>query len=176
MRLFRRDPVRRRHVGEQAPPPVDTRPTWGEVGIHGVARAREWDSVVLVAAELRGERIAFVALADRSLVLDDGPDDVEELAEAVERSLAPPYRAEAVRRPDGTWAVGASAIDVVDLPGLDGDDVTISVGPEGRDVVVDGESRPGTVPELDGFLRGRQGLVHARRLAGHTFELSVRSL
>ena len=38
------------------------------------------------------------------LVVEEGPDDVAPLAEALERELRPPYRAEAVRRGDGLWA------------------------------------------------------------------------
>jgi hypothetical protein len=174
--MFRREPSDRGRLGGHAPRPVDTRPSWGEVGIHGVARPREWDAVAVVRAELPGDRVAFVALPNRSLVIEAGPDDVEALAEAVERSIAPPYRAEAVRRPDGTWAVGATSIDVADLPALDGDDVTLTVGPEGHDVEVDGVTRPGTIPELEPFLGGLQGVVQARRIDGSSFELSAHSL
>jgi hypothetical protein len=176
VRLFRREPSHRRHPGEHAPRPVDTLPSWGEVGIHGIARPREWDAVAVVRAELPGERVAFVALPNRGLVIEEGPDDVEELAEAVERSLMPPYRAEAVRRPDGSWAVGATAIDVVELPTLDGDDVTLTVSQDGQELVVDGDGRLGQLPELEAFLRGRQGVVQARRIDGSSFELSAHSL
>jgi hypothetical protein len=178
VRLFRREPLHRRlaREGGLEPRPVDTRPSWGEVGIHGVARPREWDSVVVVETDLDGERAAFVALPGGTVVVDDGPDDVVPLAEALERTLEPPYRAEAVRRPDGTWSVGGNRIRVVVLPDTDGDDVVLTVGPEGRELVADGERRFGSAPELERFLEGAQGVVRARRIDGPSFELVVHSL
>jgi hypothetical protein len=178
MGLFRRDPVHRRlaREGGLEQRPVDTRPSWGEVGIHGVPRPREWDTVVLVPAELQGERASFVALAGGTVVVEEGPDGVVPLAEAVERTLDPPYRAEAVRRPDGIWSVGANRIRVVDLPTTDGDELTLTVGQQGRELVVDGEHRFGSAPELEAFLAGAAGVVEARRIDGSRFELVVHAL
>jgi hypothetical protein len=178
VRLFRREPLHRRlaREGGLEPRPVDTRPWWGEVGIHGVARPREWDTVAIVTAELVGDRASFIALDGSTIVVQEGPDEVVPLAEAVERTLAPPYRAEAVRRPDGTWSVGATQIRVVELPETDGDDVTLTVGPEGRELVVDGARRFGSAPELETFLRGSRGVVQARRIDGRSFELVVHAL
>lgn len=179
VRLFRREPLHRRlaREGGLEPRPVDTRPGWGEVGIHGVARPREWDVVVLVSAELDGLRSSFVALPGGTVVVEDGPDGVEPLAEAVERTLDPPYRAEAVSRPeDGTWSVGAKRIRVVELADLDGDELTLTVGPDGRALVVDGEQRFGSAPALEAFLAGAKGVVRARRIDGPSFELAVHTL
>jgi len=156
--------------------PVDTRPSWGEVGIHGVSRPREWDTVAIVAAELPGERAAFAALPDGTLVVDEGPDDLAPLAEGVERALRPPYRAEAVRRGDGTWSVGARAIRVVELPDAPGDELQLTVGPDGRELHVDGARSFGTVPRLEGLLGGGDGVVAATRLDADTFEVRVHSL
>src|SRR3954462_8256569 len=110
MGFWRRTPLHERLAREgglEPVGPVDTGPRWGEVGIHGVARPREWDAVVTTQAGLEGDHAAFVALPDGTLVIEDGPDDAAPLAEAVERSLQPPYRAEAVHRGDGAWSVGA---------------------------------------------------------------------
>ena len=76
-------------------------------------RARKWDAVVTTdAPALQGDAVHFAALGDGSLILDeDQPDGaLAPLADALETRLAPPYRAEGVRR-DGTlwaWPAGAS--------------------------------------------------------------------
>ena len=94
-----------------APPDEFGRPSpLGEVGVHGVARPRRWDAVVSVDAELPGDEVHFAALPDGTLLVDeDVPDGaLVPLAEAVEQMLAPPYRAEGVRRGEGVWAVAAN--------------------------------------------------------------------
>src|SRR5207247_2176690 len=89
--------------------------------IHGLQRVREWDVVATAAAPgLDGDRASFVALSNGDLVVDEGPSGVEPLAEAVERALPAPYRAEAVRREGELWAVAARAIELVRLPGIPG--------------------------------------------------------
>jgi hypothetical protein len=169
VRLFRRrEPAHvqlAREAGLDAPPgPVDTRPWWGEVGIHGVARPREWDAVATVEADLPGERAEFVALDDATLVIEEGPDDVAPLAEAVERSLAPPYRAEAVRRADGTWAVAARRIRIVELPDAEGDELELTIDPDGMAI--------GRAPALEPLLDG-PGVATARRIDGDLWEVKV---
>ena len=71
----------------------------------------------------------FVALGDGTLVVDgDEPDDaVTPLADALERALAPPYRAEAVRRDGTLWAVAGRRIALVEEPGLDGEEAELVV-------------------------------------------------
>jgi len=60
-------------------------PGWMETGIHGVPRAREWDTVVTVEAEgVEGESARFVALHGDVLVVEEG-EDVEPLAHAVDQ-------------------------------------------------------------------------------------------
>ena len=61
---------------------------------------------------------------------------------AVERELAPPYRAEAVRREGSLWAVAARRIEVVELPGVAGDEIELD-GPRRRaDAASSTASRP----------------------------------
>ena len=99
----------------------------GEVGVHGVPRARRWDVVASIAAELPGTEVHFVALPDGTLVVDeDLPDGaLTPLAEAVEVTLNPPYRAEAVRRQDGVWAVAANRIRVREFPDVEDDELEL---------------------------------------------------
>ena len=97
------------------------------VGVHGVARPRVWDVVASTEAELPGEQVHFVALPDGTLVVEeDVPDgSLVPLAEAVEPSLTPPYRAEGVRRDGSLWAVGAKRIEVRAFPSHDEDELEL---------------------------------------------------
>jgi hypothetical protein len=151
--------------GEDAP-----RAPWDEAGIHGLHRARRWDAVVAVAApELEGDHAAFVALSDGTLVVEDGPDRIETLAQAVESEVPTPYRADAVRREGDLWAVGAKRIEVVDLPGVTGDEIELVSSGTDRTLVVDGARSFGTVAALE-----RPGhVVRARRIDGELWEVEV---
>jgi hypothetical protein len=175
--LFRRrEPLHERLAREGGlrggPPPHDTTPRWGEAGIHGISRPREWDAVVSVAADLDAERAAFVALPDGTLVIEDGPDDVQPLAEALEQELPRPYRAEAVAHRDGTWAVAGRRIQVVVLQDQDGEEVEVAIRDGSRTLLVDGNSQFGSVPALESLLEG-DGVVRARRIDGSDWEVRV---
>jgi hypothetical protein len=123
----------------------------GEVAVHGVPRARRWDVVATARAELPGDQVHFSALPDGTLVVDeDVPDGtLTPLAEAIEATLNPPYRAEAVRREDGVWAVAASRIRVREFPEAEDDEL---------ELVEDGS------------------IVIGRRLDGDLFEIQVTPL
>jgi hypothetical protein len=153
-------------LGDEAPP----RPPWDTAGIHGLHRPREWDAVLTAQAPaLEGDRSRFVALSSDVLLVEEGPDDVEPLAIAVEGRLAPPYRAEAVRRESDLWAVAARAIEVVQLPGVRGSEIELAAHAGERTLVVDGQPTFGTIPALE---RPEQ-VVRARRLDGDTWEIVV---
>jgi hypothetical protein len=154
--------------GDTLPPPP-----WDAAGIHGIHRAREWDAVVTAEAPgLEGQRARFVALSNDVLLVEEGPDHVEPLAVAVEARLAPPYRAEAVRRERDLWAVAARSIDVVELPGVTGDEIELASHGSERTLVVDGRGVSGTIPALE---RPEQ-VARARRLDGDTWEVVVDKL
>jgi hypothetical protein len=173
--LFRRrEPLHERLAREGGltePEPVDTTPRWGEAGIHGVARPRRWDAVVAAQTELEGERAAFVALPDATLVVEDGPDDVQPLADAVETELQPPYRAEAVRRGEGIWAVAARRIQVVQLD-HDGEELQLTVQDGERTLLVDGEPGFGSIRELEALADG-DAAIRATRIDGEDWEVQV---
>ena len=119
----------------------------GEVAIHGVPRAREWDAVASAATELPGNEVDFTALPDGTLLVDD---DVPEgslapLADALERSLQPPYRAQAVRRDERIWAVAARRIEIRAFPGHADDDLELVE----HDQVVRGRRLDGDLFEVD---------------------------
>jgi hypothetical protein len=149
-------------------------------GIHGLQRLREWDAVVTVdAPPLRGDRAQFVALPDRTLLLEEGDDDVAPLAEAVETELEPPYRAQAVRRHDTLWAIAARALEVVELdddPG--GDEVVLTSRAGERELLVDGARTFGSIRELERLAEGRfeAYAIRASRLDGDLWEVDVSPL
>jgi hypothetical protein len=119
--IFRREPIHKKlarqarldDLAGQEPAPVDPGPHWGATGIHGVPRARRWDAVASVEAPgINGDEVHFVALPNGDLVVDeDEPDDtLRALAEAVEETVDPPYRAEGIRRGGDVWAVAARGV------------------------------------------------------------------
>jgi hypothetical protein len=149
-------------------------------GVHGLQRLREWDTVVTVdAPPLRGDQAQFVALPDRTLLVEEGDDDLAPLAEAVEAQLEPPYRAEAVRRHETLWAVAARAIEVVELPeDPGGDEITLTARGGERELLVDGARTFGSWPALERLAEGRYEAyaVRAARLDGDVWEVEVSPL
>jgi len=153
-------------LGDDSPP----RPPWDAAGIHGLHRPRQWDAVVTVEAPtLAGERATFVALPDGTLVVEQGPDGIQPLAAAVEGELAPPYRAEAVRRESGLWAVAAKSIGVVELPGIAGEEIELVSHGSERTLSIDGERSFGTIAALE----RAEHVVRARRIDGALWELEI---
>jgi hypothetical protein len=187
MALFgRRESLHERLAREggltEAPPPHDTRPRWGETGIHGVARPREWDAVGTVEApDLTGDAVEFTRLPDASLLLDDevDADAVAPLADALDGMIDGSYRAEGVRRHGSTWAFAARRIDVVEIQSpVDGDEVVLSAAQGERTLTVDGAPGFGSIPELErlGSARHESYVVRAQRLDGQLWEVSVSPL
>lgn len=153
----------------------------GEPGIHGVPRARRWDAVASVEApRLKGDAVHFVALADGTLVVDeDEPDDAPApLADAIEESVEPPYRAEAVRRSATLWAVAARRIAIVEEPGLEGEEAELVVRRDERSLTVDGRSHVARAPALEaaGALVAPEFVVRAARLDGDLWEVEAAAL
>ncbi|MBD0329604.1 MAG: hypothetical protein ICV64_05825 [Thermoleophilia bacterium] len=189
MRLpFRRERPLHERLAEQgglAPArtqPLDTRPRWGEVGIHGVHRQREWDAVATADAPgLPGARLEFVSLPDGTLLVDeDIPDDaLAPLADAVEEETAPPYRAEAVRQHEDVWAVAARRIEVVRVEDeVDGDRLELAVAEGERTFLVDGRPAFGSVPALERLAAERfeDYVVRGERLEDELWEVAVTPL
>ena len=90
----------------------------------------------------------FVSLADGRLIGLHGPEDaMDAAARALQGELEPPYRALTVRREGDTWAVGAVAIEVAELPAdTEGEELMLTVTEEGeRALEVDGR------PTLEGI-------------------------
>lgn len=196
MRLFgRRQPLHRRladagglslDAAEPSPQLAAAPPGWdgeqrGEPGIHGVPRPRRWDAVATAEAPaLRGAEVHFAALPDGTLVVDeDEPDDaLSPLADALETRLAPPYRAEGVRRDGALWGVAGRRIAVVREPALDGEEAELVVTRSGRTLTVDGRPRLGRAPALEAAAaeEGPEFVVRATRLDDDLWEVETAPL
>ena len=148
------------------------------VAIHGSPRPREWDVVASArVAGITGEAVHFLALPSGRLVVDeDVPDEpLALLAAAVEATLDRPYRAEAVRRGEDAWALGARRLDVVEIAAdPEGDELELSVHEGNRTLVVAGEPSALDVPELEALAEGHESfVVRAVRLDGALWEADV---
>jgi hypothetical protein len=177
---FRRESLHERLAREGGLVEARPRAAWEEVGIHGIPRPREWDTVVTVdAPDVAGNEVAFVSLADGSLIVEDeqGDAQLDPLANAVEEQLAPPYRARAVRRSGSLWAVSAQRIRIEQFE-ASGDSIELTSTPDGRRLVVDGMPSFGTVPALEqlGEAAGPAYAVHAERLDGDLWDVRVAAL
>jgi hypothetical protein len=184
--IFRREPLHKKLAREgelqeaDAPPLVDPGPHWGATGIHGVSRPRRWDAVASAeAAGLSGDEVHFVALPNGDLVVDeDEPaDTLGPLADALEQTLEPPYRAEAVRQGEDVWAVAARRVEVTELE-ADGEELDLVVNEGERTLTVDGARAFGTIPELErlGASEGDSYVVRATRLDGNLWEVVASAL
>lgn len=185
--MWRKEPLHERLAREGGlslpdPAPHDPGPRWGEAGIHGMHRAREWDAVLVAEApDLAPDQVEFVVLPDGTLLVqDDLPDGaLDPLAAALERSVSPPYRAEAVRRGERRFAVAARAIEVVELPEeIDGERIELTVYSGRRELSIDGERAFGSMPPLEQFAESRfaQYVLRADRLDEALWEVRVAPL
>lgn len=168
-----------------APEPYEPhRPSDGfadEAGITGIARPRRWHTTATAEAPgLIGHELDFVTLPDGTILVEDeqGDASVAPLAEAVERSLKPPYRARAVRQADTVWGIAANPIEVAELPGQEGDEIDLTAREGERTLLVEGARTFGSVPRLEalGTARARDYVVHAERLEGDLWEVRVSAL
>jgi hypothetical protein len=98
-------------------------------------------------------------------------------ASALEAEVEPPYRAAAVRRHGDTWAVGAVAIEVADLPAdVEGEELMLTVTEEGeRELLVDGRPAVAGLAALERLASGRHDayVLRAARLQGSLWEVLI---
>ena len=166
-----------REAGMTERPPHDTSPHWDEVGIHGVHRKRQWDAVATAdAPDLHGTEATFVTLPDGTVLAESDDLDLGPLADALEATIAPPYRAEAVRREGTLWAVAARRIQVESVSEeIEGDRVVLTTLEGFRTVEVDGSAAFGSIPTLE-RLAAEDAVLVARRLDGMLWEIEVAPL
>ncbi len=140
--------------------------------------APEWDaSVTATAPGLTADRISFTTLPGGDVLVDSeqGEADLSALAQAVERELAPPYRALAGRQAGDLWAVLARRIEVERIAWAHGDSLELSRKDSWQELRVDGEPSTARVPALErlGERAGRDFFVKAERLDGDLWEIRV---
>ena len=146
-------------------------PPWDAAGIHGLQRAREWDTVTTVDAPAQAsERIEFVAVTPDEVVSAGDASPVH--GSRSTGSSTRPYRGEAVLRPDGLWAVAGRRIEVVRLPGVEGQEIELSSYGDERTLVVDGVREFGSIPALE----RPEHVVRARRIVGDAWEVETAPL
>ena len=161
---------------------IDPRPAWQEIGVHGMARAREWDATVTVdAPDVEGDRATFVALPDGSLLVEDGPDtSLEPLAAAVEKGTTGAVLARApCVRSETLWAVQARRLDVLTIKEAPpGDTLDLTRTREDTVLQADEQRIFGSVRELEerGSREGSEYAVHAERLDGDLWEVKASAL
>jgi hypothetical protein len=149
--------------------------------LHG-GRPRRWDAVATAEAPgLGSDEVDFTALPDGTLLVDDAvPEGVlSPLAEAVEQSVSPPYKAHGVRGEGELWRVAANRIEVVEVPEeIDGETVSLVVQGEQRSLVVDDRPAWTEIPTLEALAldRHREFVLHAERLDGALWAVKINAL
>jgi hypothetical protein len=184
--IFRREPIHKKLAREaelRDEPETSTEEVpgthgmWSVTGIHGVPRPRRWDAVASAEAPgLAGDELHFVTLPNGDLVVDeDEPEGtIAPLADSIEQTIEPPYRAEAVRQQEDVWAVAARRVRVAAFE-ADGNELELVASDAGRMLSVDGERAFGSVGELEEIGRGEgeHYVVRARRLDDHLWEVEA---
>ncbi|MBA2643711.1 MAG: hypothetical protein H0U82_12405 [Actinobacteria bacterium] len=159
------------------PPGLDGEPGLGIPGISGVPRRRTWDVVASAhAPELTGDSVLFVALEDGELVVEeDVPDDsIGPLADAIEASLSPPYRAAAMRKDGDLWTAIAERVLIVNLLDLEGDSVDLTVVDGVRELRIDEKPTIQPLAGLDALTEEHGDVaLHAERVDGDVFAVDV---
>jgi hypothetical protein len=74
-----------------------------------------------------------------------------------------------VRRERGLWAVAANAIEVVELPGIAGQEIELIAHGADRVLTIDGERSFGTIAALE----RREHVVRARRIDQDLWEVEA---
>ena len=146
-------------------------------GVMGVGPGRTWDAVVSThAPSLTGDSVTFFALDDGTLVVtEDVPDDsLAPIAETLEEMVSPPYRAAATRMDDDVWTAVAESVQIVELPGIDGEEVDLTVMDGQRTLTVGREPTGGSIPSLDALAEEHDSVaLHAERVDGDLFAVDV---
>jgi hypothetical protein len=148
---------------------------------HAMARPGEYDAVLTVEApDIAGEAVGFATLPNGDVIVDtEGDADLSPFADAVENTLAPPYRVVARRGNGGLWSVAARGIDVLELDFRGGDEIELASVGGALDVRVDGEPWHARIPELERAGEAAEGedyVVQAERLDGDLWEVRASPL
>lgn len=108
--------------------------------------------VSLLAPDVEGDYAAFVSLPEQLLIVEEqeGESDLGVIADAVEKRLSAPYRAQALRVDERRFVVVAREIETVELAGLSGEELLVFALPDGqRTSILDGKAFKLEQPELE---------------------------
>lgn len=161
--------------------PLDPGRDWLAAGITGIPRQREWDVVAVAPGPgAPGDEVELVVLPDGTLVLESDSVSVPPDALVTAVGLEPPFRLVGRRRED-LWAVGAVAIEVVQLdPDPDGNDLALTRNGSVLALTIDGmpadPARAAALERLAGARVGNAYAAHAHRLHGAAWEISILAL
>ena len=159
------------------PPGFEWEVGLGIAGIHGSPRPRIWDAVASAdAPDVPGDSIVFVVLDDGTVVVeDDVPDGaLIPLADGLERTIRPPYRAAAIRQKGDVWAAVAEKTAIVELRLDEGDVIELTTVGGERLLTVDGERTIRPIPALDVLAeQHREVVLHAERVDGDVWTVDV---
>jgi hypothetical protein len=121
--------------------------------------------VTVDAPEQEGDELERV-------VLDPAGDP---FAEALASAVEPPFRLRAVRRDERRWAVAGRRVRVVELPGVRGDELTLTVEDGRTALVVDGMPTAGGAEAVVDAVRPPHAsyVLSAHRVEGERWEVDV---
>jgi len=147
--------------------------------VSGLAPPREWDASAIAEvpelAESSVSELDFAVLAGGAVVGDVPSAAVPALARDL--GLEPPYRARAIRRGTDTWAVGAVAIEVAELPAdIEGEELMLTVNEQGeRELSVDGRPNVAGIETLVRLAGTRHEafVLRAKRLQDRLWDLRI---
>jgi hypothetical protein len=181
------DPTQMLEDAPPAPPPQPLEPPKSGLARAGVVDGsgvgpKDWDSAFTVTAPaLMGNRVEFTTLPNGDVIIgeENGDADLTPLADAIERSVSPPYRAVAERQEGDLWGVGAKRIQVEQIPFPVGDKLEFSQHVDSGELRVDGELSDALVPaELERLAEGfgDSFYVEADRIDGDYWEVRATAL
>jgi hypothetical protein len=146
-------------------------------GVMGVGPGRTWDAAVAAhAPAVTGDSVTFTVLADGTLVVtEDIPDgSLSPVADALEEMVSPPYRAAAARNEGDTWTAVAESVRIVQLPGIDADEIELTVVDGERTLKLGDESTIRPLAPLDALAEEHESVaLHAERVDGDLFAVDV---
>ena len=138
---------------------------------------RTWDAVAAAdCPDLTGAGVTFTVLDDGTIIVStDLPDgSLAPLAEALEATVSPPYRAAAARSEGTLWTGVAESVRILSAPGLGGDAIELSVVGGQRELTIDGEGATEAIEALDALAEKHGDVaLHAERVDGDLFAVDV---
>ena len=142
----------------------------------------EWDATATATAPgVSGDRVEFTSLPDGDLIVgeQDGNGDLSPLADAIEESVSPPYKAVGARQHGDLWGVAAKRIEVAQIAFPDADSLELSRKDSWDEFRVDGKTSGADVPPRLRELGERAGsdfFVKAERVDGDFWEVRASPL